>query len=81
MDLDFVEHEWKQEFHGTHYIILITRNGPQLNIEAEQLDTNERWSGEFSSNYVEEITHKVPTNPSHQPYPQPFFSLICRSKM
>ncbi len=59
IDRDFIEHEWKQEFHGVNYIVVLMVNGPILTLEAEQVDTNERWSGEFTAEYIEEITHKA----------------------
>ena len=34
-------------------------NGNMLILDAEQTDNNERWSGQFTSQYVEDITHKV----------------------
>ena len=36
-------------------------NGNMLTLDAEQTDTNERWSGQFTSQYIEDITHKVHT--------------------
>jgi coiled-coil domain-containing protein 61 len=70
---DFLEQEWKQEFHGTSYIILLRMNGPMLTIEAEQEDTNERWFGEFTGQYVEEITHKAG---SYKKFPI-FVKMLC----
>jgi coiled-coil domain-containing protein 61 len=67
------EREWTREFHGVTYQINICvvnggsgvgatpLSGSLLKIEVEQVDddSNDRWSSEFTSQYIEEITHKA----------------------
>ena len=40
--------------------------GDTLVIGAEEKETGERWRGEFSSRYIEEITHKVNSEQSNE---------------
>lgn len=55
-----VQKEFLLHFHGINYIITLTvTNGSVMTVEAEQSDTNERWTGEFTSHYIEEITQKT----------------------
>eukprot|EP01039_Chlorochromonas_danica_P009471 gene9471-10461_t len=55
---DFVQ-EWTLAFHGTDYIVTVTSSDALLSVEVEDEDSGDRWSAEFTSQYVEEITHKA----------------------
>jgi coiled-coil domain-containing protein 61 len=57
--LDEYEHEWDLDFHGTRYLVVVQASAAVLSLEVEQYDTNDRWSAEFTSQYIEEITHKA----------------------
>ena len=47
-------------FHGVQYVLSLSSTGGNLlAIEVMQESTGDRWRGEFSSKYVEEITHKT----------------------
>ena len=46
-------------FHGLAYIMSVSTIDDTLVIGAEEKETGERWRGEFSSRYIEEITHKT----------------------
>eukprot|EP01036_Dinobryon_divergens_P053401 gene53401-71387_t len=56
------EQEWTIEFHGSQYIIFMQVLSSVLSIEAEHSTSTEssfRWRGEFTSQYIEEITQKA----------------------
>lgn len=57
-----MEKEWTLEFHGVTYIIFVYSTGFVLKVDIEQTSPdflNSRWSGEFSAQYIEEITQKA----------------------
>ena len=54
-----IDEEWVMEFHGVDYIINLTATDSLLVIDAESEYSNETWTGEFTSKYIEEITHKA----------------------
>ena len=54
-----VEKEWNLNFHGNSYMIDILSQGNTLSISIESNDTNQRWTSEFTSQYIEEITLKA----------------------
>jgi hypothetical protein len=62
MEEQLKEEEWTLEFHGVTYVINLSVAGQILVVDVEQLDTGERWSGEFTAQYLEEITQKVEPN-------------------
>lgn len=45
--------------YSTSYAVDLSVVGPVINIEIEQINTNDRWSGQFTTEYIEEITHKA----------------------
>ena len=54
-----IEKEWNLNFHGNSYMIDILSQGNTLSISVESNDTNQRWTSEFTSQYIEEITLKA----------------------
>lgn len=54
------EQQDRLSFHGIAYIITTTIvGGEALRVEVETEDGKDRWMGEFTSKYVEDITHKT----------------------
>mmetsp|Transcript_39346 Transcript_39346/g.40075 ORF Transcript_39346/g.40075 Transcript_39346/m.40075 type:complete len:362 (+) Transcript_39346:168-1253(+) len=58
------EQEWTHEFHGIIYYVYLYSNASVLKIEVEQIginlsDVSSCWSGEFSLQYIEEISQKA----------------------
>eukprot|EP01038_Epipyxis_sp_PR26KG_P007211 gene7211-9841_t len=53
------ELEWELDFHGNDYIVNLTADDTIISLEIENSTSNERWSGEFTSQYIEEITQKA----------------------
>ena len=50
----------EREFGDSFYQVTVTAHkGERVSVEAELLDSGERWRGEFSSKYVEDITTKT----------------------
>ncbi|KAJ1478184.1 hypothetical protein T484DRAFT_1905047 [Baffinella frigidus] len=57
----------ERSFHGVDYIVTVSIHGgagvqqdlPSLHVDVEQKEDGERWHGEFSSAYVEEVTQKT----------------------
>uniref|UniRef100_A0A7S4JFC1 Coiled-coil domain-containing protein 61 n=1 Tax=Guillardia theta TaxID=55529 RepID=A0A7S4JFC1_GUITH len=47
-------------FHGTDYIVEVSANDSNiLTVDVEKKDDGERWHGEFSASYIEEVTQKT----------------------
>uniref|UniRef100_A0A7S0HQ43 Coiled-coil domain-containing protein 61 n=1 Tax=Hanusia phi TaxID=3032 RepID=A0A7S0HQ43_9CRYP len=47
-------------FHGTDYIVEVSANESNvLTVDVEKKDDGERWHGEFSASYIEEVTQKT----------------------
>jgi coiled-coil domain-containing protein 61 len=46
-------------FHGLAYIMTVSTIDDTLVLHAEERETGDRWRGQFSSRYIEEITHKT----------------------
>ncbi len=42
------EREFNLEFKGAQYIVVLTVAGQVMTVEVESVDTNDRWSGDFS---------------------------------
>ena len=58
--MDSSEYEWNTGFGSINYTVNLTnKNDAQLELDLEDTATNERWSGSFTSQYVEEITLKA----------------------
>ncbi len=53
------EYEWNVGFGDTNYVVMLIIKGAVLNLEIEEAVSGERWSGEFTAQYVEEITLKA----------------------
>lgn len=59
-EIENSEYEWNSGFGDTNYVVNLTvKGGSMLSVEIEETVSNERWSGDFTSQYVEEITHKA----------------------
>ena len=43
------EREWETTFGGTTYIVTLTQSNGLVVFELEDMSTNNRWSGEFTS--------------------------------
>lgn len=57
--LEDISKEYSRSFHGVNYIVNVSVVGLVLYFEVEQTSTNERWSAELTSQYVEEISLKA----------------------
>eukprot|EP01048_Picozoa_sp_COSAG05_P011121 COSAG05_NODE_1027_length_6117_cov_7.351778_4_plen_333_part_00 len=57
MDADEVSIELT--FHGAAFVMSVTTIDESVVITAEEKETGDRWRGQFSSRYIEEITHKT----------------------
>jgi len=53
------EYEWNVGFGDTNYVVNLAVKGSLISLEIEEAVSNERWSGEFTAQYVEEITLKA----------------------
>eukprot|EP00602_Paraphysomonas_sp_CaronLab_P000215 CAMPEP_0185031382 /NCGR_PEP_ID=MMETSP1103-20130426/18830_1 /TAXON_ID=36769 /ORGANISM="Paraphysomonas bandaiensis, Strain Caron Lab Isolate" /LENGTH=789 /DNA_ID=CAMNT_0027566895 /DNA_START=93 /DNA_END=2462 /DNA_ORIENTATION=- len=47
------------EFHGITFVVNMSAAESLLSVDIEQVDSGERWSGEFTSQYIEDISHKA----------------------
>ena len=56
-----INEEFQTVFHGVSYILSISlkKNSSVLYIDVEQENTGDRWRGEFSAKYIEQITQKT----------------------
>jgi coiled-coil domain-containing protein 61 len=56
-----IDEVYRSVFRGTRYLLALNveRGGSVMHIEVENESTNERWHGEFSSKYIEQITQKT----------------------
>jgi len=52
---------WKLNFHDVDYTTVVDVRDGMLTVEVEQDMGHERWSGEFSASYIEDITAKART--------------------
>lgn len=53
-----LEREWQVSFNRVEYIVNLTQTADIVSFEIED-DHNDRWSGDFTAQYVEEITMKA----------------------
>ena len=53
------EYEWNVGFGDTNYVVNLAVKGAMISLEIEETVSNERWSGEFTAQYMEEITLKA----------------------
>ncbi len=56
---DGFEKEFSLEFRGSQYILVLSVVNQVMTVEVESVDTNDRWSGDFTAQYAEEITQKA----------------------
>ena len=56
-----IDEEFRTVFHGVQYLLSLSvkKNSSVLYIDVEQENTGERWRGEFSAKYIEQITQKT----------------------
>eukprot|EP00656_Telonema_subtile_P021421 TRINITY_DN2245_c0_g1_i1.p3 TRINITY_DN2245_c0_g1~~TRINITY_DN2245_c0_g1_i1.p3 ORF type:complete len:194 (-),score=63.63 TRINITY_DN2245_c0_g1_i1:1156-1737(-) len=56
-----MSHETSMVFHNVEYLmnLEVEADGDSLHMEVEDKSSGDRWSGRFSSRYIEEITHKT----------------------
>ena len=53
------DYEWTTGFGDTNYVVNLVVKEALVSLEIEDSMSNERWSGDFTSQYVEEITLKA----------------------
>jgi coiled-coil domain-containing protein 61 len=51
--------EWVYTFHGISYIVCITVSSRVLTIQLEDAENGDRWSADFTAQYIEELTLKA----------------------